>query len=87
MTKINCQSRKAQKQSVTEKNQNLKLLNHTLVKNLEQIRIDEIDHVFLEDFKFYLNISKYEGSTIEKYYLLLRVAKYAVAKGYTKRKS
>jgi hypothetical protein len=43
---------------------------YLIKKSLEQIRIDEIDHVFLEDFKFYLNISKYEDSTIENIYFL-----------------
>ncbi|MDI9857972.1 tyrosine-type recombinase/integrase [Flectobacillus roseus] len=72
--------------SVASKESKFETIKSYLIKkSLEQIRIDEIDHVFLEDFKFYLKISKYEDSTIEKYLFLIKgVVKYAVSKGYTK---
>ncbi|MDI9875060.1 phage integrase SAM-like domain-containing protein [Flectobacillus rivi] len=62
---------KLKRQSVTGKESKFETIKTYLIKkSLEQIRMDEIDHVFLEDFKFYLNISKYEDSTIENTYLL-----------------
>jgi integrase len=77
---------KLKKQSVTGKESKFETIRTYLTKkSLEQVRIDEIDHVFMEDFKFYLNISKYEDSTIEKYLFLIKgVTKFAVSKGYTK---
>jgi site-specific recombinase XerD len=76
---------KLKKQSVVSRESKFETIRTYLVqKQLEQIDIDEIDHVFMEDFKFYLKISKYQDSTIEKYLFLIKgVTKYAVSKGYT----
>jgi len=76
---------KLKKQSVVSRESKFETIRTYLVqKQLEQIDIDSIDHVFMEDFKFYLKISKYQESTIEKYLFLIKgILKYAVSKGYT----
>jgi hypothetical protein len=52
-------------------------------KSLEQIRIDEIDHVFMEDFKFYLKFPNMKIVQLKSIFLI-KGCKYAVSKGYTK---
>lgn len=54
-------------------------------KKLISISIKEANSSFLDEFKFYLQTSKYRDSTIEKYLVLIKeVSTYGASKGYCK---
>ncbi|NBA78605.1 tyrosine-type recombinase/integrase [Emticicia sp. ODNR4P] len=54
-------------------------------KKIISIPIKDVNTSFLDEFKFYLQTSKYQDSTIEKYLVLIKeVSTYGVSKGYSK---